>query len=139
MNSDSRYTENELFDALSKRGGWDKDSISKLARSAIKATIPGSFKNEEFRMRSYAESRECKPLKSFGLELLKLEDRTGRPPIVCGMRAIVPKRSAKMERSTRLDINSKPGVLKVVEFFTTEKALPVRVDDVYLLGNIERA
>jgi len=114
------------------------ESVEKQTESVVKTVIPGAFTNDEFRMRSYTESKNCKPLKSFGLELLEREDRTGRPPLVCGIRAIVPKSSAQMERSTRLDMNSKPGELKVIEFFTTGKALPIPVDDVYLLGNIAK-
>jgi hypothetical protein len=138
MNSDSRYTENELLATLSKYGGWDKDSISKLASSVVKTIIPGAFSNEELRLRTKSENTDCKPLKSFGLELLKMESRTGRSPFVCGMRTLIPKSSPERERNMRLDMNSKHGELKVIEFYTTGKSLPIPVDDIYLLGNSQK-
>jgi hypothetical protein len=113
MKNDERYTESELFPELSKHGGWNTESIKNLASSVVKVVIPGAFKNDEFRVRSYTEAKDCKPLKSFGLELLKEEDRTNRPPLICGMRMLIPKDDPQGKRL----------------------AARVPVDDVYLLGN----
>lgn len=83
---------------------------------STKTIIQESFTNDEFRLRAYTESRDCKPLKTFGLELLKMEDRTGRPPLICGMRMIVPKDDPQGKRL----------------------AAPIPVDDIHLLGNSQK-